>query len=254
MVRVEATSIGGPIGDEEIPLLEHLRELRRRLMVILIPFGIVGFVAFFVSNKPLHLLFSNLFGENIQLYVYSPTEWLSVRLLFAFLCAFSVTIPLMVYELFAFLRPGLYPSERKFFLVVTIPSLCCYGLGALFAYLFVLPWVFSYLIAYSSGIAQAVLSAKRVFSIVLYAALGFGLVFQIPFMMALAVKLRIVTYDWLRSKRFIIYGLIIGIAFFIITDPTGISMIMAAVSIALFEFGLLLTRFFGRRRQSRSAS
>jgi sec-independent protein translocase protein TatC len=254
MVRVEATSIDGPIADAELPLMEHLRELRGRLMVILIPFGIVGLAAFFVSNRPLHLLFTTLFTEDMQLYVYSPTEWLSVRLLFAFLCAFSVTIPLMVYELFAFLRPGLYPSERKFFLMVTIPSLCSYGLGALFAYLFVLPWVFSYLIAYSSDIAQVVLSAKRVFSIVLYAALGFGLIFQIPFMMTLAVKLRIVTHEWLRSKRFLIYGLIIGIAFFIITDPTGISIIMAAVAIALFEVGLLLTRFIGRRRRSRSAS
>jgi Sec-independent protein secretion pathway component TatC len=78
---------------------------------------------------------------------------------------------------------------------------------------------------------------------------GFGLIFQIPFMMFLAVKLRIVTYEWLREKRFVIYGLIIGIAFFIVADPTGISMIMALISIALFELGLLITRFIGRRRR-----
>jgi Sec-independent protein secretion pathway component TatC len=68
-------------------------------------------------------------------------------------------------------------------------------------------------------------------------------------MMFLAVKLRIVTYEWLREKRFVIYGLIIGIAFFIVADPTGISMIMALISIALFELGLLITRFIGRRRR-----
>jgi sec-independent protein translocase protein TatC len=225
-------------------------ELRRRLIHILIPFGIATVLIFPFSNICLrYILFHNLFPEEMALAVYSPWEWMSVRLLFSFLFAVSVTIPLIIYETFAFIRPGLYPSERKFFLMVTIPALCCYGLGVIFAYLFVLPYIFSYLISYSGDIAQVAFSTKRVFSLILYTGVGFGLIFQIPFMMFLAVKLRIVTYEWLREKRFVIYGLIIGIAFFIVADPTGISMIMALISIALFELGLLITRFIGRRRR-----
>lgn len=243
-------SLEGPIGDVELPIMEHLMELRRRLIHILIPFGIATVLIFPFSNLCLrYILFHNLFPAEMPLAVYSPWEWMSVRLLFSFLFAVSVTIPLIIYEIFAFIRPGLYPSERKFFLMVVIPSLCSYGIGALFAYFFILPVIFNYLIAYSGDIAQVAFSTKRVFSLILYAGVGFGLIFQVPFMMFLAVKLRIVTYDWLRSKRFIVYGLIIGIAFFIITDPTGISMIMAVVSIALFELGLLITRFTGRRRR-----
>lgn len=242
-------SFEGPIGDEELPILEHLMELRRRLIHILIPFGIATVLIFPFSNISLRLLlFHNLFPEEMALFVYSPMEWLSVRLLFSSLVALSVTIPLAIYEVFAFIRPGLYPSERKFFLMTVIPSLCSYGIGALFAYLFVLPVIFGYLIAYSGDIAQVAYSIKRIFSLILYTAVGFGLIFQIPFMMVLAVKLRIVTYSWLRDKRFVVYGLIIGIAFFIIADPTGISMIMAVLSIALFELGLLITRYIGRRR------
>jgi sec-independent protein translocase protein TatC len=242
-------SLEGPVGDEELPIMDHLMELRRRLIHILIPFGIATVLIFPFSNICLrYILFHNLFPEEMALAVYSPWEWMSVRLLFSFLFAVSVTIPLIIYETFAFIRPGLYPSERKFFLMVTIPSLCCYGLGVIFAYLFVLPYIFSYLISYSGDIAQVAFSTKRVFSLILYTGVGFGLIFQIPFMMFLAVKLRIVTYEWLREKRFVIYGLIIGIAFFIVADPTGISMIMALISIALFELGLLITRFIGRRR------
>jgi len=247
MERSKDTIIDGPLGDEEIPLLEHLRELRRRFIVVLIPLGIVMLAVFPFSNIPLHLLYTNLFSEDIPIYVYSPLEWIQVRLLFSFLCAISITIPLLVYETFAFLRPGLYPSERKFFLMVVVPSLVSYGLGALFAYLFVLPMIFRYLIAYSGTVAEVAFSARRIFSIILYAAVGFGLVFQIPFMMVLAVKLRLVTHSWLKDKRFVLYGLIIGIVFFVFADPTGISLIMAAVSIALFELGLLLTRYTLRR-------
>lgn len=243
-------SVEGPIGDAELPIMEHLLELRSRLIVVLIPFGIATLVGFSFSSMALrYLLFHNLFPEEMALFVYSPMEWMSVRLLFSFLFAFSVTIPLLVYEIFAFIRPGLYPSERKFFLMVVIPSLFSYGVGAVFAYLFVLPMIFGYLIAYSGDIARVALSAKRIFSLILYTVVGFGLIFQIPFIMALAVKMKLVTYSWLKDKRLIIYGLIIGIAFFVIADPTGISMIMAVVAIALFEFGLLLTRFIGRRRR-----
>ena len=178
----------------------------------------------------------------MPLYVYSPMEWISVRVIFSFLFALSITIPLLLYEIFAFIRPGLYPSERKFFLQVVIPSLLLYVVGAFFAYFFVLPLVFSYLIAYSGEIAKVALSAKRIFSIILYTAVGFGLIFQIPLIMSLAVKMKLVTYSWLKDKRLIIYGLIIGIAFFVIADPTGISMLMAGVSIAMFELGLLIAR------------
>ncbi len=243
-------SVDGPIGDDEIPLMEHLMELRRRLIAIIVPFGIATVLIFPFSSMALrYILFHNLFPEEMALFVYSPMEWMSIRLLFSFLFALSVTIPLIVFETFAFIRPGLYPSERKFFLMVAIPSLCCYGIGTVFAYLFVLPLILDYLITYSGDIAQVALSAKRIFGLILYTGLGFGLIFQIPLMMVLAVKLKIVTHSWLRDKRFIVYGLIIGITFFIIADPTGVSMIMAVVSIALFELGLLLTRYIGRKRR-----
>lgn len=241
--------ISGPVGDEEIPLMVHLTELRRRLIVVLIPFGIVILLVFPFSNIFLHHLLVNLFHGDMPIFVYSPMEWMRVRLLFSLLCALSVTIPLILYESFAFMRPGLYPSERKFFLLVVIPSLCLYGVGAFFAYFFVLPLVFSYLIAYSGEIAKVALSAKRIFSVILYTAVGFGLIFQIPLIMTLAVKMKLVTYSWLRDKRLIIYGLIIGIALFVIADPTGISMLMAVVSIALFELGLLITKYIGHRRR-----
>ena len=133
--------------------------------------------------------------------------------------------------------------------MVVLPSLCSYILGAGFAYLFVLPTILSYLIAYSEGVAQVAFSVKSIFSFILYTAVGFGLIFQIPFIMTLAVKMKLVTYSWLKDKRLIIYGLIIGIAFFVIADPTGISMLMAVVSIALFELGLLITKYIGHRRR-----
>jgi|GEM_PF-2837773 len=108
MERIGDDTISESLGDEEIPLVEHLSELRRRLVVVLIPFAAVTLLIFPFSNDSLHFLLTNLFHGDMPIFVYSPMEWISVRLTFCFLCALSITIPLLLYEIFAFMRPGLF--------------------------------------------------------------------------------------------------------------------------------------------------
>ena len=99
MERIGDDTISESLGDEEIPLVEHLSELRRRLVVVLIPFAAVTLLIFPFSNDSLHFLLSNLFHGDMPIFVYSPMEWISVRLTFCFLCALSITIPLLLYEI-----------------------------------------------------------------------------------------------------------------------------------------------------------
>ena len=108
MERIGDDTISESLGDEEIPLVEHLSELRRRLVVVLIPFAAVTLLIFPFSNDSLHFLLTNLFHGDMPIFVYSPMEWISVRLTFCFLCALSITIPLLLYEIFAFMRPRLF--------------------------------------------------------------------------------------------------------------------------------------------------
>ena len=108
MERIGDDTISESLGAEEIPLVEHLSELRRRLVVVLIPFAAVTLLIFPFSNDSLHFLLTNLFHGDMPIFVYSPMEWISVRLTFCFLCALSITIPLLLYEIFAFMRPGLF--------------------------------------------------------------------------------------------------------------------------------------------------
>ena len=108
MERIGDDTISESLGDEEIPLVEHLSELRRRLVVVLIPFAAVTLLIFPFSNDSLHFLLTNLFHGDMPIFVYSPMEWISVRFTFCFLCALSITIPLLLYEIFAFMRPGLF--------------------------------------------------------------------------------------------------------------------------------------------------
>ena len=236
-----------PIGDDELPLMEHLSELRRRLVIIIIPIIIVIAIIFPFSNQALAHIFTDLFPDQQFLFVYSPIEWMNLRFLFCLLCALAVTIPLLLYEAYAFIAPGLYPHEKRFIIKILLPSLLLYLLGVILAYYLVLPAILSAIVPYGEELAETALSAKRVFSLIIYTAMCFGLIFQVPLVVILAVKLEITNYQSLRAKRGVIYIAAVAIALFINIDPTGISQILIAVIlVVLFELSLLITRLIWR--------
>jgi sec-independent protein translocase protein TatC len=233
----------GPIGDEEQSLREHLIELRKRFTIVIIPLILITLITFPFSNQALTYIFEDLVPEGVPLFVYSPIEWIALRFLFSLVCALAITIPLLLYETFAFISPGLYPHEKRFILKILLPSLSLYILGIILAYYLVLPLIFSVLIPYGGDLVEPALSAKRIFSLIFYTSIWFGLIFQVPLVVTLAVKTGVTNYQALRAKRGIIYLVAILIALFINFDPTGISqVVVAALLIILFEFGLLITR------------
>jgi len=236
-----------PIGDEELPLIEHILELRRRLAIVLIPLIIITLITFPFSDAALTYIFRDLIPEDLSLFIYSPIEWIALRFLFSLVCALAITIPFLLYETFAFISPGLYPHEKRFILKIILPSFLLYLMGVVLAYHVVLPLIFIALIPYGGELAASALSAKRVFTLIFYTAIWLGVVFQVPLIIILGVKMRITNYQALRAKRGIIYIAAIAIALFINTDPTGISQVLIAVLlIILFELGLLITRFMQR--------
>ena len=233
-----------PIEDKELPLMEHIMELRGRLMTVLIPLIIITLITFPFSNAALTYIFKDLIPENLSLFIYSPIEWISLRFLFSLVCALAITIPLLLYETFAFIAPGLYPHEKRFILRILMPSFLLYLLGVVFAYYVALPLIFAALIPYGSEVAASAFSAKRVFSLIFYTAIWLGVIFQVPLLIILGVKAKITNYHALRAKRGIVYIAAIAIALFINSDPTGVSQVLiAALLIVLFELGLLITRF-----------
>ncbi len=153
-------------------------------------------------------------------------------------------IPLLMYELLAFANPGLFPGERRFFLIVVPFSLILFIIGGLLAYFIVLPLLFKYLILFSGDVAVAQLSIRRTFSVVTTMLVGMGLVFQTPLLITLAVKMGLVKYKTLKENRLWIYLGLLAFATFISPDPTAISqLIVASMLVVLFEVSLLIARF-----------
>ncbi len=233
-----------PPSDRELPLREHLEELRQRLIVIFVGVGIVTAVVFPFSDDILRNIWGHLLPPNVEMVVYGPWEIVTIRIMLSLICAFVIGVPLLLYEALAFMRPGLYPSERRFLYLVVPFSLILFVAGAAIGYFLVVPTLFRLVIFASSDVAFAHLSIQKTFSIVMTTTAGFGLVFQLPLLMVFAVKTGLVKYKSLVEGRWLVYSGLLAFAMLATPDPTLFSQLVVAVMLViLFEFSLVIARF-----------
>jgi sec-independent protein translocase protein TatC len=232
-----------PPDDREMPLSEHLRELRDRLLVVI---GVTAFlmaIAFPFSGRLIDLMLKRVVPPTAILTAYEPLELFKVRIIVSFMAAVAIGFPLLVYEAFRFAAPGLYRHEKRFFIMILPISTALFALGAGLAYFFTMPLFFSLVFGYEGSLVAPELSIGQTFSIIMNLMLGFGIVFQVPLIVVMAIKMGLVRRKTLADGRLAAYGLLAGFAVLIAPDPTMLSqLIVAAVLIILFEASLLLAR------------
>jgi len=238
-------TLSGVQGDVELPITEHLKELRSRLVVVLIGLFMLMFLAYPFSEHLVQIIWADFIPQDVPMSVYSPLEWIFVRLKLSLVIATALTVPLFLYEIFRFAAAGLYPSEKRFFIKIVPTSFILLILGGSLAYFVLLPLMFHYLIYFSSGTALPQMSVQETLSSVTTLILGAGLVFQLPLLMVFAVKMGLVKYETLKKQRFIVYAALAGLAMFLSPDPTFISqMAVAVLLVLLFEISLVLAKVF----------
>ncbi|NJD52815.1 MAG: twin-arginine translocase subunit TatC [Candidatus Methanoperedens sp.] len=230
-------------GDQELPLEEHIKELRSRMLVVVIPITLITAVVFIYSGILLKLIWNNAIP--VPMTVYSPMELILTRFKLSLVAALFIGIPLLVYEGFMFTAKGLYKNEKMFFIKIVPFSFILFLFGAILAYFVVLPILFKYTIFYSNDVADPQVSVIKTIDTIITLILGFGLVFQFPLLLVSAIKMGLLKRDFIKGKRKFIYGALIAFAFFITPDPTAISeLIVALVLVMLFEFSLVIARYF----------
>jgi len=229
-----------------MPLTAHIEELVRRLMVVMIASAGVMAVAFVFSEPLLDIIWYSF--VDFAPHVYHPFAEILTRLKISAVVGLALALPVLIYETFQFMKPGLYPNERQYFLSVVPVSLVLMFLGIAFAFFFALPLLFRYFIFYSQDVATAGLGLTETFNLILLVKVAFGVVFQIPLLMSLAVRMKVVSVSWFEAKRIYVWGGCITVAALLAgsLDPTGVAGLMVALTmIGLFEttlLGLKITR------------
>ncbi len=236
-------------GDEEMPLVEHLKELRSRMMVIVVPIAVITLIAFLFSGEMLRIILKQTvpvsMNTPVPVNIYSPTELIITKFMLSLVCALFLGIPLIVYEGFMFVGKGLYKNEKLFFIKIVPFSFILFFAGATLAYFIAVPLVFKYTILYSVDIATPQISVIKTINTIITLILGFGIIFQFPLLLIFAMKMGILKREDLAGKRKIIYSALLAFALFASPDPSAISeLIVVLVLVILFELSLVIARFF----------
>ncbi|WP_245903043.1 twin-arginine translocase subunit TatC [Salinigranum rubrum] len=242
----------GPESDVEMPLADHIEEMVRRLGAVFLIAGVVGVVVFPIADDLVNFLWNTHIPgattiESRRPRLYGPLELILTELKVAGLAGFIVGLPVFVYQTYRFMRPGLYPKERKYYLAAVPTSLILAFVGVAFAHFVVLPAIFAYFTSYTIGTAVIAFGLKETFGLILVLMGYMALVFQIPLFIMLAIMMNLVTRQWLTEKRLLFWGAFLGLSFLVSPDPTGMApIIIAATMIVLFEGTLLLLRWVNR--------
>ncbi len=235
---VEDNPLGGFLGG-------HLRELRQRAIVSCCAVAVFSVVAYAFSEQLTAFLLRPIFEAlpNLKGMVYTNLPeaflaYLKVSVIFGVVAS----LPVICYEVWRFVSPGMEASERRLAMTVSFWALLLFVGGALFAYLVVLPRVLVFMLGLAGHRLHPLPKLGAYLSFVIRTVLAFGLAFEIPFLMVAAGRSGLVAPGHFRAKRWYSYGGIAFMAFVLVGgDPIGTTL-LAAPLILLYEAGVLLTR------------
>lgn len=236
---------------ESMPLSGHLKELRNRIIVVLLVF-IVGIVVCFAYAEPLVGLLTALGRRYDYQFVYiRPQELLMVYFSTSLIGGLVLAFPVLAYECYSFSSPALNRKERSFFILAMFFGTACFCLGVFFAYRVMLPFMLRFLISFSTDSAiTASISIQEYVSFLMLIFIIFGVLFELPVISVLLTTLGLIRPGWLVKARRVMIVLIFVLAA-LITPPDIVSQIMVAVPIlVLYELSILLSRIvYGMKKQ-----
>lgn len=234
----------------EMGVTEHLRELRNRLIVCLAALLLCMGAGLAFADRAVRALLATGEAYGYRFVYLSPQEMLLQYVSVAFVCAVCVTLPVALYEVWAFLRPGLKRNERVFYILTMLSGLAFAALGILFAAKALIPFMLRFLMALNreSGAAASV-SVQNYVSFLLTIFVIFAVVFELPVATVLLTQLGLVKIEWLKRAR----RVMIVVTFFVaavITPPDIVSQVMVALPLlGLYEFSILVSALAARLRK-----
>jgi sec-independent protein translocase protein TatC len=246
------------IDATEAPLIEHLIELRKRLIYCVIGVVIAFAVSFYFSTEIFDILifpFKWGTGKQVELIQTELLGFFIVKLKIAFFGAMFITFPLIAIQVYRFVAPGLYANERNAFRPYLIATPVFFLLGAALVYFFLLPVAIKFFFSLLQDTDVTLMPDVRSYlDFVMMLILAFGLCFQLPVILTLLGQIGIVSYDQLKSgRKFAIVGVFIVAA--VLTPPDPISQISMAIPLmGLYEISVQAVRWLERRRKAKEAA
>lgn len=253
--------------EQKMSLMEHLSELRKRIVVCLVALLIAFVLTFSYSEYIFKLLlfplnYSPQFSlkegivfvpdqklHNTKLVFLGPAEafWMNMKI--ALVSGFVLTIPVIFYQLWRFVSPGLYSHEKKYVLPFVLAATSLFLVGITFCYLIVLPFAMSFLLNYKVGdFLMPMLSVGLYIDFLLKFLLAFGFVFELPILIVITTRMGLITPQTLKKYRRLAIVLAFVAAAIITPTPDAFNQtLMAVPMIILYELGIWVSIILNKK-------
>ena len=246
------------IDETKQPLLEHLIELRRRLLWCMAALAVAFFICLYFARDIFAVLVQPLLKAGQGKLIYTDIfEAFFVQVKVALFAALMVSFPVLAIQLWRFVAPGLYAKEKNAFLPFLLMTPVFFAAGASFAYFVAMPWALHFLLSFQGNVGgiqqEALPGVGNYLTFVTRFLFGFGAAFLLPILLMILERAGIVTREQLaKSRRYAIVGAAAVAA--VLTPPDAVSMLMLMVPLyGLYEFAILAIRITHWRAARKAA-
>lgn len=243
MNEKELNKNNAPDSDFDKPIEDHIEEMLGRSLIIFSVAISVGLIMIPLSDTIIELLWNLHIPEpsTNRPRVYNPWSTLLTRLKIIFLGSLSLGLPVIIYQSYLFMKPGLYKNEEYYFKLSSGLSIFLSGFSIIISNYIVIPLLFSVFTSYSEGSAILAYGLQDTIGLMVLIMIYLVIIFQIPILMTLAVITDLVDINWIRKKRLIFWSVFFGLAFITSPDPTGMTpLIIGLIMLMLYEITLLV--------------
>jgi sec-independent protein translocase protein TatC len=236
--------------EEKQPFISHLKELRDRILICVVALGVAFLFTFYFKDKIFDFLmqpFIRVMPEKSSFIFTYVTEAFITYVKISIVAAIFITAPVILYEFWMFVSPGLYEKEKKYLIPFIFFGSICFLCGALFCYYAVMPIIYRFFVSYAGELIIPMPDLKAYMSLTLQMLIVSGLIFELPLVVYYLSKAGIINHKFLSSKRrYAVLGIFILSA--VITPPDITSQILMVIPLyGLYEFSILISRLFGKK-------
>jgi sec-independent protein translocase protein TatC len=236
--------------ESQMPFTEHLEELRRRLIYCAIAVGVGFVVCYFFKETIFAWLMKPLLkalpaSQGRKLIYTAPHEAFLTYLKVSFIGGVALSIPVILYQFWRFVAPGLYEHEKRYLYPVVILSTLFFVGGAMFGYFVVFPYGFQFFTSFATDSISPMISTREFLSFSTRLLFAFGLIFELPLVSFFLAKLGILRASFLRKQRKYAIVLIFVIAALLTPPDVFTQILMAGPLLILFESSVWIAHIFG---------
>jgi sec-independent protein translocase protein TatC len=235
--------------EDQLTLVEHLDELRSRLIVCILVFGVALALCFWQNNLLLEIASHPLPEHHKRLITFGVTEPFTTTLTVSAYAAIILSLPIWLWQLYAYVLPAFSPGERRVVLPILLMFPLLFLAGVAFAYFVVMPAAVSFLLNFNDTQFNVQVRARDYYGFFSMTELAGAIIFQLPLAILAVTRLGIVPVEWFSKNRRYAY-LIIAVVAAALPGVDPVSMMLEMVPLLiLFELSILIARVFGRPRE-----